>query len=432
MNTTNDHTDMPAVTAGDSAKNVAPLDPTLLAAIAQQLGRPVDDVAAVLGASAGAPTVADAVEKYLARQTERTRTTYSTALRRIVHGYGPFCDQRCEACLDRAYDYTCRCNCAACTSSRITIPALGTTRVSKQVLTTDLVADLAAVSYRHAIKKGILDNRARAALGKPPKRADGHNSAESAVAAMRSFFRSVAGYCDPQAARDVAKPRRDPREKRPMRPSELVELHLVTATGGDDPELDVLLVDTGIATGARIEGLERLTVGQLHRSTQIIDMYDKGKRTVEMPVSGELIDRLLAQAKQRGGDICNPTSKDYRPDAPVFWSKRGKDGTPRKMSGRRFDTLAGRWQRTLDWAMDEQLGFHHLRHTMGAILASNAGPQYKKRYLRHADTTVTDMYGRCTLADFARAMACLLEFEHPLVHGLDDRDRERRRRLGLD
>ena len=215
-----------------------------------------------------------------------------------------------------------------------------------------------------------------------------------------------------------------------MRPSELAELHHITATGGDDRELDVLLVDTGLATGARIEGLVELTVGQLHRSTQIIDMKDKGKRIVPMPVSGELIDRLLAHARTRGGTICDPTSPSYRPDARVFWSK-APGGVYRPMSGRRFDTLAGRWQRSIDWAMEEQLGFHHLRHTMGARLATHAGPQYKKRYLRHADTTVTDMYGRCTLDALARAMSQLLSFEHPLVHGLDDRDRERRSRLGL-
>jgi hypothetical protein len=62
----------------------------------------------------------------------------------------------------------------------------------------------------------------------------------------------------------------------------------------------------------------RLTLGQLHRTTQLRDMYDKGKRTVAMPVSAELIDRLHAHAKQRGGSRCDPASKRYRPDAPVF------------------------------------------------------------------------------------------------------------------
>jgi hypothetical protein len=37
------------------------------------------------------------------------------------------------------------------------------------------------------------------------------------------------------------------------------------------------------------------------------------------------------------------------------------------VSRRRFDPLAGRWQRNLDWAVEEQLGFHHIRHAMGAI-----------------------------------------------------------------
>lgn len=277
-----------------------------------------------------------------------------------------------------------------------------------------------------------LGHRARASHGKPAKRGDGHNAAETAIGAMRSLLAAVEDHCDPQAALDVKKPHRNPREKRSIRPSELVELHVVTASGGDDPELDVLLVVTGIATGARIEGLERLTVGQLHRSTQMIDVYDKGKRTVEMPVSAELIDHLPAHAKQHGGAMCDPSSKSFRPDAPVFWLKRTKAGQPRKMSGRRFDTLAGRWQSTLDWAMEEQLGFHHIRHAMAAIISSNAAPQYKKRYLRHADSTVSDVYGRCTVEDLARVMSRPLEFEHPLVHGLDDRDRERPQRLGLE
>jgi hypothetical protein len=33
----------------------------------------------------------------------------------------------------------------------------------------------------------------------------------------------------------------------------------------------------------------RLTLGQLHHTTQLREIYDKGKRTVAMPVSAELI-----------------------------------------------------------------------------------------------------------------------------------------------
>ena len=66
-----------------------------------------------------------------------------------------------------------------------------------------------------------------------------------------------------------------------------------------------------------------------------------------------------------------------------------------------------------------------------AFLATPYGPQYKKRYLRHADGSVTDGYGVCTFEELARAMSDLLEFEHPLVHGVNDRRKQTRRRLGM-
>jgi hypothetical protein len=42
---------------------------------------------------------------------------------------------------------------------------------------------------------------------------------------------------------DVREPKRNPKERRTLSVFELAELHDVTATGGDDPKLDVLLVD---------------------------------------------------------------------------------------------------------------------------------------------------------------------------------------------
>jgi integrase len=210
-----------------------------------------------------------------------------------------------------------------------------------------------------------------------------------------------------------------------MQPFELREMHLLTATGGDDPELDVLVLDTGIATGARAKGIKLMTVGELHVKTQMIGVTDKGDRLVDMPVSAELIARLLAHAKERGGAKCDPSSVHYVPDSPVFYTKRG---TP--MSERRLDTIAKRWQENLDWARDEGVSFHYIRHTIAAYVAQ-VGPQYKKRYLRHADNSVTDIYGKCPMDDFARVMADLLGFQHPLVHGIDDRRAATLRRMGL-
>ncbi len=349
-----------------------------LAALAKSLGIGVNELRRRVTAPAvgDAPTVAAHVDVYLARLTPATRETYSTHLLRMVRGVGPVCDQTCEPCLERRLpmlhvdgshveDYVCTCRCNACTSSRITIPALGNCAVGPDVYTKDLVHDLAAVARRYAIKSGIVDNRRRAQRGLPMKKGDGHNAAETAVAAMRSLYATASAHLDGKnPAQQVPKPRRDPKERRPMQPFELAELHLITATGGNDAELDLLILDTGIATGARAKGVAELTVGQLCPDTQMIKMRDKGGRLIDMPVSRQLLDRLYTHAVGRGGDTCNPKSPHFVPDTMVF---RLKNGHP--MSERRLDRLAHRGQSSLEWARDEQLGFHHIRHTISALLA---------------------------------------------------------------
>ena len=81
--------------------------------------------------------------------------------------------------------------------------------------------------------------------------------------------RLVSGYgavCD-----QTCEPRRNTRERRPMQEFELLELCHLTSTSGNDTFLDELIVDFGIATGSRREGVYLLTVGQLHRDTQTVD-----------------------------------------------------------------------------------------------------------------------------------------------------------------
>lgn len=374
------------------------------------------------------PIVADVIDKYLAVKTAQTRRTYGTVLRRLRDGIGPVCDQTCEPCL--GHDFVCRCECSACRSSRVSLPALGAERVSAAVFSEEHVRILATASKRIAVKKGIVDNRRRAERGKPPKAADGYGAEETAVAALRSLFdvaKKHLGGVNP--ALDVPKPHRASRERRPLQDFELCELYHVTSSGGDDPELDMLILDVAIATGARREGVWSLTVGQIDPELQMIKIRDKYKRTIPAPVSADLIQRLLTHARARGGSQCDPRHGSYRPDARVLWTKRGKVCTP--ISDRRFDTLAGRWQKAMPWANAEQLALHHIRHTMAAVLAAQFGPQYKKRYLRHAGGSVTDGYGVCTTEELARAMSELLEFEHPYVQGVATRRAETLRRLGI-
>jgi site-specific recombinase XerD len=387
------------------------------------------------------PTLAAFITDYLAQLAPNTRRTYATHVERFRDGIGPVCDQICEPCLEPPVwgvgpngtttilgeGYLCRCDCAACRASRIVAPRLADEQVSAAVCSRQHAEKIAVIARRMAIKKGIVENRRRAQRGKPAKAADGFGAEENAIGALRSLYEHTKVWCGSEnALTGRKKPRRNSRERRPLEDFEMADLHHTTQMGGDDPELDTLLLDFGIATGARREGAYALTVGQVHLEEQVVVLRDKFKRSQPAPVSRDLVERLLSHARRRGGPDCDPSSPSFRSDAPVFHYKDGS-----RLTDRRFDTLSGRWQRDLPWANTEQLGYHHIRHTMAAIISVKFGTQYKKRYLRHADGNVTDGYGVCTFEELTRAMSTLLDFEHPLVHGLDERRRETLRRLGL-
>ena len=52
---------------------------------------------------------------------------------------------------------------------------------------------------------------------------------------------------------------------------ELIELYDLTANGGDDPALDLLLVDFGIESGAGREGAYEFTMGQIKVLEQLLE-----------------------------------------------------------------------------------------------------------------------------------------------------------------
>lgn len=416
----------------DHDTHAAPDADDLIAQLAAARGIDPAALRAQLDAAATAPLVADHIDAYLARLSKNTRRTYRTHLNRLRNGFGPICDAECESCLDPATGFRCRCDCRECRESRISLEAQGARTVGPGTYTEENVRLLSRAARLHAVKTGIVENQRRATRGLAQKPADGVNAEETAVQALRSLYRAALPYLGVQRpgeatpAHGVKKPRRPGRSRRPLLDFELLELQHITATGGDDPEVDELIFDYGVATGSRREGAYNQVVGRVYPGKQMVGMVDKYKVEREAPVSSELIGRLLEHARARGGAQCDPTSPRYRPNAPLFWFR---DGSP--LTSRRFDTLHRRWQLGLEWAREERVAYHHIRHSMAAFLKSLYGPQYAKRYLRHADGEVTDMYGVCTELELAAAMADLLGFEHPLAQGRAAQRAETLQRFGL-
>ncbi len=408
------------------------LDPALLQSLADGMGLTIDEVTARLSSTEHeALTVAEHAGQYLRRLEEGTRRTFATAIKRFVYGYGPVCDSKCDPCRDPRFDFHCRCDCRDCQQSRITLPDISAMPVGPKVYNRSALADVSQVALRSALKRGNHENRNRAAKGLPDKRVVGKGAQESAISALRALFQDVKGLVDGYDGKDVKKPSKRVGTRRAFRDFELLELLQLTALGGDDPQLDTDLFKLGIHTGARREGAYELTIGQLRPETQMIRVKDKTGDEVDQPVSAELLEDLSRRAIERGGSQCDPNSPQYRPDAPVFYYRAGK-GKYKPITSRRFDTLNRRWQKGLTWAAEEQVGYHHLRHTIAEVLKAQYGEHYAKRYLRHAPDSVTERYGLCTTEELARAMSELLEYEHPLVGSQDERRAEVHRRLGVE
>lgn len=382
-----------------------------------------------------APLIRDAIATFLVHQQRNTRRTYQTHLNRVRDGIAPICDQNCVPCstpvrtqpLDeqgntmpgRQYAFECQCECKACKQSRISLPPLGGLQVGPKTVCADTLRTLSQAALRTAIKSGNYDNARRARKQKPPKKADGFGAQETAIAAFRAFCNANRQWTGGYDGLDVDKPSRNSDGRRPLDPWEMIELAQVTELGGNDPELDALLVEFGIAVGARRLGAIELTVGQIDRPNQMIVLRDKNGKSIAQPVSIELIDQLLDHARSRGGNRCDPSHPDFDPRQRVFWVWHRQGATWAPITSRRFDSLAERWQADLSWAAADQLAYHHLRHTMAERLKTmtGGGHHVAQRYLRHADADVTDRYGRCSLDKLAECMSRLLRFEHPVVHG---------------
>lgn len=386
-------------------------------------------LAAKLAAKAHTKTVSRLADEALPLLNGGARRTYATHVRRFEHGIAAVCDQKCEPCLDPGRDFACRCDCGPCRSSRISLAPQGPLTAGPAAINTANAEVIVKAARRIAVKRGIVQNRRRAQRCLAPKHADGIGAEETAVAAMRWFYGQApdawGGAENPAAG--IAKPHRPPGDRRALADWELLELSEITATGGDDPELDTILFDLGIETGARRQGACQLTVGQLLPQDQLIRLIDKYGRPQDAPASADLLARIARHAVARGGPQCDSASPLYRPDAHALWQANG-----RPLTSRRFDTLHLRWQRDLDWGGELKVSYHWLRHTLSGLLKSHFGPQYAKRYLRHADGDVTDIYGACTLEELATAMSQLLGYTHPLVTGRAHRRRQTMRRFGLD
>jgi integrase len=266
-----------------------------------------------------------------------------------------------------------------------------------------------------AMKRNTVRARKRDLRGRHPRHDDGRSAKESFIRAARNFLTTACG--DPgvpvsvNVAGGVAIPNRRAIEARHLDAEQLAELWEATLSGGEDPELDALLFWGQLELGARRSGLLNLTVADLDWANSTVRLHEKGGTSVNQPASRALIEELLGHVLERSDAAARGTTVEQvlageagvRVLTPVLHYRRSKDGTPRRLTRRRFDTLWNRLRATLPWADQAGVRGHDLRRTGGVMIERIAGYPVARRWLRHDDGDVTGTYVDARPEDVARA-----------------------------
>jgi integrase/recombinase XerC len=289
------------------------------------------------------------------------------------------------------------------------LPALGDVIVSERtfcdVYTALDVETWAKAARRIANKRAVLANATRTRQGLISARDDGRSAEETCIRAVRRFLNQARKdkLVTTNPALDVDMPGRQATRKRALHEHEVPQFIDAVVAGGNDPELDILIVWFHLETGARQEGALNLTLEKVQLENKVVLLNEKFGIERPQPVSTELATALLTHARERGGAVCDPDDSAYQPAAPVFYYRPAKDGAPRRLTAKRYETLFGRIQRTVPFANQIHLTAHQLRKTGAVAIERIAGTQVARRWLGHADRSTVDLYAGASDEEVRRA-----------------------------
>jgi integrase/recombinase XerC len=373
----------------------------------------------------------------------------------VEHGYPDLCACMCEACL-ACFNGSSRwqpCPCVAsgaCGCSREDLQA-GPVSASSCLehheghgdaqLASLRLADLEHLSRwakLRAAKRAAVRRSARAASGRPAQAYDGRSAVEHLRNALSHLYRLARGDrilgIEDNLALELRPVKRTATVARAFTEAQLGELwNAIFTSGGQDPDLDMLIVWLQLETGARRGGPIGLRIGDLLVTSSQIRLGEKDGKVDLQPASDELIASLIAHALQRG-DVVVGTADGLEPidvtvedvydgrarlrtDAPVLYYRPRRawethtdlatgeqrrepvldaDGEqlwePHPLTRRRFNSLWDRLKRELPW-LDEIHGRpHDLRHTGATFVERAYGYAVAQRWLRHSSGEVTGTY----------------------------------------
>lgn len=219
----------------------------------------------------------------------------------------------------------------------------------------------------------------------------GYGARASFIHAARCFYRTAIDdgvlAANPAAGLPLPQPRRAVR--RALSEWELGQIYECVLEHSGDAQLDLLLLDLHRETAARRGGAISLRLMDVRADRPSVMLREKGGHEREVPVSRELVARLLAHAADRGAASDTDSVLRYSSGRPL--------------TRRRYNTVFELVQETLPWASRLGVSIHWLRHTTLTDISNAAGSRVAAAYAGHADKTVTDRYTRPCFEDLQQA-----------------------------
>ena len=348
--------------------------------------------------------------------SERSRDSYRTHLNRLANGVAKVCSCTCEACAIAYIDAgDCAWSCKACMENPLEFAGIGDKRVRDRMVSfTDLEA-LSALAERIAVKRAVRTNVKRRARGLGPIAEHGQGARDTCRSALWRFFDLAIqdGLVSTNLADRLPSGRSVETKRRALTDAEVTELFNVVVSGGNDPELDLLICWASLEMGNRRGGILGLTTGDLKVERQLVILHEKNKKDREQPASLELLNALTAHAVARGGERCLPDHPSFDPTAPVLYYCDSTPEEPHPLARKRYETLHARIQRALPWAKEMNFSLHCARHTAGTLVERIAGTQVARKFLGHSTRAVTDEYTKATNEEIATAFSMMTGRFHP-------------------
>ncbi|WP_280453609.1 tyrosine-type recombinase/integrase [Nocardia brasiliensis] len=234
----------------------------------------------------------------------------------------------------------------------------------------------------------------------------GTSAVEHFISAARCVYRYAEdkGWIRPadNPARRLTMPTRRPSHRYAIPSARLAEICHATATSGDDPELDSLILRLHIETACRRSGALALRPHDLDREQCLIYLREKDGVDRWQPVSPTLMRHLVEHAEQRHSPLMGQLLR-YR--------------NGRAISSRRYDHLWHRIGGILPWVAAQGITTHWLRHTTVTWVERTFSYAVACAYAGHRGKGpgATATYVKSYLAEVASALSVLSGEPHPIL-----------------